>query len=129
MLVLFNVQVFASTLKSCSQMMMSTVSANSQVSIDSGNEVNPHQMMDHSQHNMMSSADISTSEDQGSELINNCCADNCFCDIASCNYSSVAHHTTSKIISHDSLEAKILFVELSHQNQFLSYLFKPPIFS
>jgi hypothetical protein len=115
MLVLFNVQVSASAVKSCSQMTMQQV------------EESPHQMMDHSLHDMMSSTDISINDNQNDKQVSDCCDDNCLCDIASGSYSSSAHHSTEHIIPNNFLQTKILFIAFAHQTQFLNYLFKPPI--
>lgn len=112
MLVLLNVQVSASAIKSCSQMTMPSVSSY---------EENSHQMMDHSQH-------ISQVE-QDLDKVDDCCADNCLCEISSCHYNGFAFHTAESFISNQTSQNRILFVAFTHQNQFLNYLFKPPIFS
>lgn len=112
MLVLLNVQVSASAIKSCSQMTMPNFSAP---------EVNSHQMIDHSEH--MSQVE------QSLVAVDDCCADDCLCEIASCNYSSLAFYLNDSYLANKPSQNRILFVVFAHKDQFLSYLFKPPILS
>lgn len=130
-LVLLNVQASASAIKSCSQMMMQQVSShstlNAHLTNSAINSEAAHQQMDHSQHHVMSTDDMGMSEEHTTDRVNDCCADNCLCDMASCTYSTVAHQSAENFLTIASQQNKILFVAVAHQSQFLTYLFKPPI--
>ncbi|MEW6992374.1 hypothetical protein AADZ91_17025 [Colwelliaceae bacterium 6441] len=77
-----------------------------------------HQMMEHSQHTM-------TVEDDAQA--NKCCADSCFCDMANCSTSTLAHQLTESYLIHVIVKNQFNFIEQATHSQYLQYLFKPPI--
>lgn len=131
-LVLFLLQVSATAVSSCSQIMMANGSfthlntapvTNQFKDNQSRTSNNTYPMMDHSQHMMMASVDDKKSDNSKE----NCCDDSCNCEMASCSYSNLMNHSTGFIFANQVIQSKILFIVSSLQSQHLNYLFKPPI--
>ncbi|NQZ81332.1 MAG: hypothetical protein HRT52_09995 [Colwellia sp.] len=88
-------------------------------------------MIDHTQHMSMNSSAESDSMSQMTHLMNtsneDCCED-CHCYTTSCHQAAVLfeHHIKSNSFEIEQMSRLSI---LKPNSQFLSYLFKPPIFS
>jgi hypothetical protein len=86
-------------------------------------EVVDHKMMDHSQHQLL----VMSDHNEIDKNVDNCCADNCLCDMANCNGNSLINNLNTNYSQYNLLQTKTVFLEKHPQTQYLNYLFKPPI--
>jgi hypothetical protein len=105
-------QTSASTMVSCDMMDMSTMQM--------PNTDNDDESMSHDMHQMM------IADEAQSTTATNCCLDSCDCVTMSCNPSSFTSDLLALSIVPIIAELELKNIALP-ENQFLSYLFKPPI--
>lgn len=113
MVLAFLGQTSASVMMSCTMEMNSFDTTTMSASIH-------HDMTAMSDHTQMSS--MSTRDDKAQS---NCCADSCDCTAMSCTQASIVSHSLEPLFAYTT-ESHLQNNVLPNQ-QFLSYLFKPPI--